>query len=294
MHLLTLAARERQAAWLALVRDPDQDAPPPWQLKAWLLGGAEIACDAALFDEADYQGAIAADLFGDTRYFTDSEAFWHLQNQAIAAERDRLLEAGWADVHVVPPDQRFQHWDYDKTSKSKGGAVYLDVEPDGRVTIHKGLVPRAELRRSANSAIRDDGQPCSTRGERPELSAPLANYVDLVRHSAVRLALTGAAGIALRLMLAHAIGGGRWWQVKAEPQRPATTAIAEAVDALPSQAAFLERRKEVMALLDLDPDDTALVSHDGSGDRTANVFARLLGMPDVSVMQVLAVVMAET
>jgi ParB family transcriptional regulator, chromosome partitioning protein len=95
LHLLTLATRERQKAWLALIRDPEQEPPPPWQLKAWLLGGVEIATKAALFDEALYQGGIVADLFGDNRYFTDPEAFWALQNQAIAAERERLLAVGW-------------------------------------------------------------------------------------------------------------------------------------------------------------------------------------------------------
>src|SRR5688572_5862846 len=81
LHLLTLATRERQKAWLALAAE--QDAPPPWQLKAWLLGGAEIATSAALFDEAQYDGAIVADLFGEERFFADPDAFWRLQNAAI-------------------------------------------------------------------------------------------------------------------------------------------------------------------------------------------------------------------
>ena len=37
LHLLTLATRDRQKAWLALASDPEQTVPPPWQLKAWLL-----------------------------------------------------------------------------------------------------------------------------------------------------------------------------------------------------------------------------------------------------------------
>ncbi|MDZ4842823.1 MAG: hypothetical protein SH859_11890 [Hyphomicrobium aestuarii] len=55
------ATRERQKAWLALAADPDQTPPPPWQLKAWLLGGAEIATTAALFDEALYHSGIVSD-----------------------------------------------------------------------------------------------------------------------------------------------------------------------------------------------------------------------------------------
>jgi ParB family transcriptional regulator, chromosome partitioning protein len=37
LHLLTLATKDRQKAWLTLQRDPEQTPPPPWQLKAWLL-----------------------------------------------------------------------------------------------------------------------------------------------------------------------------------------------------------------------------------------------------------------
>ena len=126
------------------------------------------------------------------------------------------------------------------------------------------------------------------------MSGPLANYVDLIRHSAVRLAIADAPQIALRLMLAHAVGGGRWWRVEAEPQRPATTEISVAMAGLPSQAAFAERRKDVAALLGMDSDEVSLVLHDHDGERSAAVFARLLDMPDGDVMRILAIVMAET
>jgi len=294
LQLLTLATKERQKAWLALQRDPEQTAPPSWQLKAWLLGGAEISCDAALFDEALYQGAIAADLFGEKRYFTDPGEFWRLQNTAIAEERERLLATGWSEVHIIEPDRRFQVWDYAKTSKAKGGAVYIDVEPDGHVTVYKGLLPPKEVQRASRVSDFETDDPETIHAERPEMSEPLANYVDLVRHSAVRLAVADAPKIALRLMLAHAIGGGRWWKVEAEPQRPATTMIGDAIAGLPSQAAFDERRKETVALLGFDDDASTLVCHDHDGARTAAVFARLLDLPDRQVMRILAVVMAET
>ena len=229
LHLLTLATRDRQKAWLALASDPEQTPPPPWQLKAWLLGGAEIATKAALFDEAMYQGPITADLFGDERYFTDPEEFWRLQNSAIAEERDKLLAAGWREVHIVAPDQRLQSWDYAPASKAKGGDVFIDVEADGQVTVHKGFLSNAQARRvrpvSDNGADTDVTAPAP----RPEMSGPLANYADLVRHSAVRLAIADALEIALRLMLAHVVGGGRLWQVEAEPQRPANPAIGQAI-----------------------------------------------------------------
>lgn len=294
LHLLTLATRDRQRAWLALVADPDQTPPPPWQLKAWLLGGVEISTRAALFDDALYTGDVAADLFGEERYFLDSVEFWRLQNTAIAEERDRLLASGWAEVHVIEPDQRFQAWDYDTASKAKGGAAYIDVEPDGHVTVHKGLLPRLLAARTLRGGnCRADDNTVTTR-ERPELSAPLANYTDLVRHSAVRLAVADDPQIALRLMLAHVIGGGQWWHVETEPQRPVTSAIGDAIALLPSQAAFAERRQEAAKRLGLDAAAAAIVRHDHDGERTATVYARLMDLSDADVMRFLAVVMAET
>jgi ParB family chromosome partitioning protein len=294
LQLLTLATKERQKAWLALNDDPHQGSPPPWQLKAWLLGGAEISTTAALFDEATYQGGIAADLFGEQRYFTDVQEFWLLQNTAIAERREQLLKSGWAEVQIIEPDRRFQPWDYESMAKAAGGGVYIVVEPDGHVTMHKGLKPRGETRRTKRKADEQGSGEAPITAERPEMSAPLASYVDLVRHSAVRLAVVDAPDVALRLMLPHVIGGGRWWKVEPEAQRPETLAVGEAVAALPSQCSFAKKRAKAAKLLREDTDATAIVAHDGSGGHTAEVFARLLDMTDAQVLHVLAVVMAET
>jgi ParB family transcriptional regulator, chromosome partitioning protein len=298
LHLLTLATKDRQKAWLALHRDPEQTPPPAWQLRAWLLGGVEIATTTALFDEALYQGGIVSDLFGEDRYFTDPDEFWRLQNVAIAAEADRYRAAGWPEVIVIAPDERFQPWDYDRASKAKGGAVYIDVDADGQVTVHKGLALR-HCRRMANSGIAREGDADAAHPVRAELSMPLANYIELLRHSAVRLAVADAPGVALRLMLAHVVGGGRWWQVAPEPQRPATPLIGDAIAALPSEAAFKERRQSVaeqLAIAEVEGAivDRPIVEGESAGARTADVFARLCELSDTDVMHILAVVMAET
>lgn len=294
LQLLTLATKERQRAWLALHNDPEQQAPPRWQLKAWLLGGAEIATEAALFDEAKYQGGIASDLFGDERYFIDAEEFWRLQNEAIAALRDRLLKAGWTEVHIVEPDRRFQEWDYEHVAKANGGEVYIVVEPGGQVTVRKGVKHRDEVRRAKRAGTGIGGAPDAARIERSEMTAPLANYVDLVRHSAVRLAVAGTPGVALRLMLAHAIGGGRWWAVGVEPRRTANTDIEAALAELKSETVFAKKQTKAAKLIDREAGGTPIVVHDLTGARTAEVFARLLSLSDAHVMQILAVVMAET
>lgn len=291
LHLLTLATRERQKAWLALAAT--QDAPPPWQLKAWLLGGAEIATSAALFDEAQYDGAIVADLFGEVRYFADPDAFWRLQNAAIAETRDRLLASGWAQVHVLEPGTRLDTWDYESVTKADGGAVYIEVEGDGHVTIRKGLRPKRKGSRKRCDGASESNEE-SVTAERPEVTQALASYVDLVRHSAVRLAVARAPKVALRLLVAHAIGGAKWWKVEAERQTPHSDATGAAIASLPTHAAFEVLREEVASALGLDSATATLVANDGCGARTTAVFGKLLEMPDKDVNRLLAVVMAET
>ena len=290
LHLLTLATRDRQKAWVQMASDPEQTMPPPWQLKAWLLGGAEIATTAALFDEAQYQSGIVSDLFDDKRYFTDPDEFWRLQNSAIAAEREALLAAGWQEVHIVSPDQRFQVWDYEKVAKSRGGAAYIDVEPDGSVTIHKGLLPYDRKRPYAQSP--DDTDPGADKPERPELSAPLTNYVDLVRHSAVRLAVAKSPEVAVRLALAQLIGGSPLWTVEAERQTPHNEAIAAWRDTLPTQQAFDDLRRSGLEQLELDRE--TLAGGDGGSDTTQRVLTALRRLPDTDVLALLALVVAET
>ncbi len=296
LKLLTLATKERQKAYVALLRDPDAAPPPRWQLKAWLLGGAEIATSAALFDEAEYRGDIKGDLFGDERFFSDTEQFWRLQNAAIAKLRDELTEKGWQTVHVVGPAERFQAWGHEPVPKAKGGAAFIEVEPNGRVTVHKGLLPSAEARKALRTADDETSGECAdeaARPERPELSAPLANYVDLVRHSAVRLAVANAPKIALRLMLAHVIAGASRWRIEPERQQAASEAIATALSALPSQTAFTAEREAARQLLGWNEPDGPLIAYDNSVARTADVLAQLIALTDKEVMRVLALVMAE-
>ena len=297
LKLLTLATKERQKAYVALVRDPEASPPPRWQLKAWLLGGAEIATKAALFDEKDYQGDIKGDLFGEDRFFCDADQFWQLQNAAIATMRDDLTAKGWQAVHVIGPAERFQTWDHEAVAKAKGGAAYIEVEPNGQVTVHKGLLPRAEARKALREAGElpsgDDDEEIA-KHERPELSAPLASYVDLVRHSAVRLAVAKSPKVALRLVLAHIIGSSSLWKVEAERQQAASETIDGAIAALPSQAEFDSERETVRELLGLgNDDDTPLVDH-GDGARTAAVLVKAMEWSDTQVLKALAVVMAET
>lgn len=154
-------------------------------------------------------------------------------------------------------------------------------------------MPRGKAGRRASAAI--DGERDTAEAQpaaRPEMSAPLANYVDIVRHSAVRLAVASAPKVALRLVLAHMIGGGQHWRVQAEPQTPHNEAIAALRETLPTQTRFTELRRDAIARFGLE--DEALLVPDHDGARTAAVFERLMELTDKDVIALLAVAMAET
>jgi len=284
---LTLASKARQRDWLALLDDPKAHCPTGHQLKAWLFGGASIPVRAALFDLADYPGEVVSDLFADERWFADTASFWTAQNVAIAAKAEGYREAGWREVIVLPTGETFQHWEHERCPKRKGGKVFVAVSSRGEVTVHEGYVTRAEARKAElGDAL--------AKPVRPETSAPIQNYVDLHRHAAVRADLIGQPSVALRLMVAHAIVGSPLWDVRVEPQRASSDAIAESVECCVSEARFDEKRRAVLALLGFDP-ETPTVTRGYDGDHgIAGLFVRLLQLPDPAVFDVAAIVMGET
>jgi ParB family transcriptional regulator, chromosome partitioning protein len=284
---LTLASKARQREWLTLLDDPEAYCPTGYQLKAWLFGGASIPVSAALFDVADYRGEIVSDLFGEERYFSNSATFWAAQTAAVEAKAESYREAGWSEVIVLPTGEAFHSWQHERRPKRKGGKVFIAVEPRGDVAIHEGYVSTKEARkREKREAVE--------KPIRPEISAPIQNYIDLHRHAAVRADLAGEPSIALRLMVAHAIAGSSLWNVRIEAQRAQSDPIAESVETCPPEAVFDEKRRAVLALLGFDP-ETPTVTDGYDGEHgIAGLFARLVELPDPAVLDILAIVMGET
>jgi len=286
---LTLASKSQQKAWLALVDDTDAYVPSGHQLKAWLFGGQSIPARFALFDLDGFKGAILADLFGDDRYFTDADAFWAAQNAAIDARRDAYLAEGWSDVVIVPPSDHFSSWEYEKTGKRKGGRIYVDVRSSGEVTFHEGYVTRQEARRAERGEA-----PQGEKPERPELTSTLQTYVDLHRHAAVRAALLSHPGVALRLMVAHAIVGSPLWTVRPEPQSTRNDEVRESVETCRAEALFDERRRAVLAMLGFSPDEPTMTGGNGDDYGVVSLFLRLIDLPDPAILEVVAIVIGET
>ncbi|HTU12445.1 MAG TPA: ParB N-terminal domain-containing protein [Allosphingosinicella sp.] len=286
---LTMATKTQQKEWLQLYDSPDAYAPTGSRLKEWLCGGETIPTKAALFDLALYTGPIISDLFGDDSYFADPEAFWKLQREAVEAKRQAYLEAGWTGVELIEAAHRFPHWEYEKRGRSRGGRVYILLSQRGEVDILEGLIPRPE----ASKADRQERGESGTKAERPELMSTLRNYLDLHRHAAVRARLAEHPDIALRLLIAHALTSQGHWNVQADSQRAESPAIAESVETSSGEALFDEKRRAVLALVELDAEAPNAVRTGRRADMMV-LFHRLVELSDREVATVAAVVMGET
>ena len=290
---LTMASKAQQKEWLALLHDKDAYAPTGHNLKQWLFGGQPIATGVALFDLASYPGQIVTDLFGDEGYFADANAFWEAQRASVETRRLAYLETRWSEVVILGPHDYFQSWEHEKTSKAKGGKVFIAVSHRGEVTFHEGFVTRREAEK-ARRAERGECEVEPVKPSRPEVSSGMQTYIDLHRHAAVRATLTDHPQAALRLMVAHVIAGSHLFRVQPEPQRCGNDIIAESIENAAAETAFDAKRRAVLALLDFDPEAATVVGRFGDGYATAELYARLLTLTDVQILDVIAVAMGES
>lgn len=289
---LTLATKAQQADWFKLFTDPEQRTPAGWQLKQWLFGG-EIKTERALFPLNDYKGRIITDLFEDAGYFDDLEQFWKLQNLAIAAKRDAYEKQQWAEIIVLDSGDRFQTWEHVRTKKSEDGRVYIEVRETGEVLFHEGFITCKEHERRLRNTSGDTNDDKETTS-RPELTKAAQNYFDLHRHAAVRHALLKHPSAALRLMVAHAVGGSGLWYIKADPQKADKEEIAKSVDASTANSAFVKDRAVILKMLNLSDNEHSVARSNCDDHRLVGLFFTLLKLSDKQVMQVLTYVMAET
>jgi len=281
---LTMASKTRQRDWVRLHDDKTAYAPVGSALKAWLFGGASIPVSSALFDVDAAKLEVIADLFGEDAYFADAEAFWAAQMAAVEARAERYREAGWAEVVVLGRGEPFHRWEHERWCKDKGGRIYIALGHRGEVSFHEGYVTCKEARKLERGEVIE-------RPVRPEVSSTTQAYIDLHRHAAVRAKLANETGLALRVMVAHAIAGSPLWSVHIEAQRAPNEAVAESVETSASEALFDARRRMVLGLLGLDPDSPTVA---GSGQDIACLLLRLMRLADHEVMAVLGVVMGET
>ncbi|WP_035686295.1 ParB/RepB/Spo0J family partition protein [Bradyrhizobium sp. Cp5.3] len=302
LQLLSSATRRQQKDWVAAFQaesDPQNDgegAPRGSELKQWLFGTEQIVTTTALFPLDAYKDDIIADLFGDISYFADVDAFWALQNAAIAGVRDELAAKGWK-VTVLDKGTRFPAWQYDEAAMEDGGEVFIEIRANGEVEVHQGYRAYQDAQDGDNGARDGNGEEAQARAPaaRSELTKAAENYLALHRHAIVRAELLAHPAVALRLAAAHMIASSPLWSVKPDPQRAEKEAIADSVAKCPAQAALRAEQKAVLDLLQLEKSYSGTLTR-GNGDAhtAASLFARLLTLPDEVVLRVIALVMAET
>jgi ParB family chromosome partitioning protein len=280
---LTLASRARQQEWLTLWRDPEGRAPVGSNLKHWLCGGQSIPTKVAIFQVDTYPGEIISDLFGDDSYFADSELFWEHQARAVEALAAAYREQGWESVQVLPETSYFERWEHVRAEQSEGGGVYITVSRSGEIETHEGWKPRKAER---------DGQGKGSPAERPELSAPLRNYVDLHRHAVIRAELVKRPDLTLRLIVAHMVCGSGLWKVEADPLQTRKAEIAQSVAEAPSSEQV--RRALHDACLLLGEDNGESVIRCGRYGELAATFSTLTVLSDDAIVQLATAAMAES
>lgn len=289
IRALTLATSEQQAEWLRLFESEDEREPRGRACKAWVTGGTAITTDKALFDLESYHGQVVADLFGEAGVFADVSAFWAAQSAAIAEMVETYVEAGWQDVQVLERGAYFQSWDHQKRPRTKGGKVFVEVRHDGTVTGHEGYITLTAARKLERAKSGKGDAPAETK---PEMSGPLAEYINLHRHGAARAKLLGHPAIALRLMVAHAMVGSDLWRIQSHTLATRKEGTKASVKNSRAAQEMAEAGHAVAKLLHALGIKKA--RQNGDDYHLCEVFAALLGMDDGEVMQVLTFVMADT
>src|SRR5581483_11497684 len=170
LQLLASATKRQQKDWVVAFQgesDPANDgegAPRGRDLKQWLFGTNQIVTGAALFPLEHYKGDIITDLFGDVSYFADADAFWSLQNAAIASLKGELEGKGWKAT-VLEKGARFQSWQYDEATLEDGGEAFIEVRNSGEVEVQQGYRARQEKRPAQAEADDTKDAPPAARGE---------------------------------------------------------------------------------------------------------------------------------
>ena len=295
IRLLTVASKSKQADWLKLAKDDEQDTPTGHWLKEWIFGEEKISTKIALFDLKAYNGAILTDLFGDDEYFADPDSFWELQNTKIAEGIAEFESDGWV-VELMERGQGFHAFGYTKREKDAGGKVFMQVCNDGEVVAHMGYLTNEDAKKiQAILTGEDEAESKKTPKAKPEMSGPLEEYVTLHRHSAIRAELLNHPKVAMRLTVAHMLVGSYRWSVEAQGTKSRKESTAISVAGSHGATIFEAEREAIYELVGLTQFDSPYSPRKRLADgELTTVFARLLELDDLAVMRVMSFAMAES
>ena len=295
IRVLTMATEEQQAAWLELFNSDDYCPTGTHQLKAWLTGGGVITTEVALFNLAEYTGTILTDLFGDHGQFADVEHFWESQNAAIAKEVETYKADGWKEVILGERGRHFPTYCHVRHPKEQGGRVYIETRDSGEVLFHEGYITDKEaqtIRRALSNGEAEGGK--ATKTSKPEMSGPMAEYMNLHRHSIARAELIKRPDLALRLSVAHMICGTRNWKIDGSGIRARKDESRASIEASKAEAILADERQAVCELLGLSQKHAQIYYRHENPYDVCEIFARLIPLGDAEILRIQAFCLSET
>lgn len=166
-----------------------------------------IPAEHALFDRSAYKGRIIYDMFEGDR-LADRAEFWELQNKAIDELKKTLAGEGFAAVEVS--HNPIDVWRYRQAASPAEGKAIIEVSPNGKVTVHRGLV-EAETAASAAEAsheieVIEEEQPAELAGDAVRLNPGLLEYAAAHRSAMIQAAVGRTPRKALEIVVAGLIG----------------------------------------------------------------------------------------
>jgi ParB-like chromosome segregation protein Spo0J len=140
-HALTIADKSMQKQ----ICDDVSSNPGAWATGEDIrkfLTKATVPAENAIFDMADYSGEIVSDFF-DGDKLSDLEQFWTLQNKAIDDLRVEVEAEGYRDVEITR--EPFASWQYDDEADVSKASAFIEVMPNGTVSVIRGKVAMEDL-----------------------------------------------------------------------------------------------------------------------------------------------------
>lgn len=165
--LRLLRSKSRGVAWARALTIADQSMqrqicdeiaanPAAWEtaeeIKAFLTRST-VPANKAIFDLSRYKGQIVSDLFDGDKLGSIDE-FWRLQNEAIEDLKAEIEAEGFAGVEVLR--EAFPAWQYDDEVDVAKARAFIEVMPDGTVTVIRNKTPLAQLGQQIEAIDADD------------------------------------------------------------------------------------------------------------------------------------------
>lgn len=173
------------------------------------LTSETIPAEHALFDLKDYRGRILFDMFGSDQ-LAGREEFWELQDAAIEAMASEIALEGWSAVEVSrnPVDL----WRYRRSDDPAASKALIEVSPNGKTTVHRGLVEPVETAQDQPGLLDSDGDDGAEErglaGDAVRLTPAVAEYAASHRSAMAQAALASNFRAALEVAAAGLIGHG--------------------------------------------------------------------------------------